>query len=67
LLKQHVERQGEADDEEKEDKEKFAKGSKDVREHDHEDAEEGELLDEEEQVQPGEEDRCSSYLPLPGL
>lgn len=67
VLEHSKEGQGKGDDEEEEDDEELGEGVEDVGEHDDVDAEARKLLDEEEQIQPGQEDGNGSQGPLPLL
>ena len=62
-----VEAKSEGDDEHHEDDDESEEGLEHVEEHDHVDAEEGQLPDVAQKVQPRQHDRHRAQLPLPTL
>ena len=62
-----MESQAKWNDEEEENDEEMWESDQDVREHDDVDAKLGELLDEQHQVDPGQEQGHCADLPLPVL
>ena len=67
LLQNSVESQSKSDNEEEEDNEELDEGVEDVGEHNHVDSQLWELLDEQHQVDPAQEDGDGSHRPLPLL
>ncbi len=61
----HVECQPKGNDQESRQKDHLAEGVEDVDEHNDVDTSEGELPDEDDQVNPGKKDGDGSDLPLP--
>ena len=64
---ERMEAEAEGDDENDEDDGELEEGLEDVEEHDDVDAEEGQLPDVTKEVEPGQDHRDGSHLPLPTL
>ena len=63
--KEHIEGQGECDDEKDGQKDETHEGEEDVEEHVDGNASEGHVLEQDDQIEPGQEESQGAYLPLP--